>query len=214
MMTNLNDLGKEYALSHLEETDLASNPVEQFRKWITEAIQAKVKEPNAMALATVDADGQPHCRMMLLKYFDDRGFVFFSNYQSTKGHDLEHAPKAAMVFWWPHFERQVRIEGSISRLDDKHSDEYFAQRDPESNIAASLSKQSQVMTDKQDFVDKFEEMRSNIDKSPSLSRPPHWGGYVLSPERVEFWQGGPHRLHDRLSYEKNGDEWSISRLYP
>lgn len=213
-MTNLNDLGQEYELSHLEERDLNPDPIEQFRKWISEAIQAAVKEPNAMALATVSPQGQPHCRMVLLKYFDERGFVFFSNYESTKGNDLNHNPKASLTFWWPDFERQVRIEGTISKLDSKHSDEYFAQRDPESNLAATLSKQSQILTNKQLFVDEFDNQRSKLDDSTPMIRPDHWGGYILKPHRMEFWQGGPHRLHDRLSYNHDSNAWNIVRLYP
>lgn len=213
-MTNLNDLGEDYQLSHLEEGDINPNPVKQFEIWINEAISANVKDPNAMALATADAQGVVSNRMMLLKYFDDNGFVFFSNYESPKSQALSSHPQAALLFWWPKLERQVRIQGTVAKLDKKHSDLYFEKREKESNIASTLSKQSQILHDKQVFIDHFQQEKENLKNQNQIPRPDHWGGFILTPSNIEFWQGGPHRIHDRIAFEKDGASWQMNRLYP
>ena len=212
-MANLNDIRRDFGLSHLEESDLARDPIQQFELWIQEAIQSNVKDPNGMALATADAKGRVSVRMMLLKYFDQNGFVFFTNYESLKGRMVAENPHASLLFWWPDFERQVRVEGLIEKLDQKHSDEYFNERLFESNIAALLSKQSRVLSDKQAFIDEVEQARKEFHSKPIL-RPDYWGGYILKPHYFEFWQGGTQRLHDRLVYQMKNDRWSITRLYP
>ncbi|HET9843963.1 MAG TPA: pyridoxamine 5'-phosphate oxidase [Gammaproteobacteria bacterium] len=212
-MTNLNDLGRQYELSHLEEHDLKPQPLEQFQLWIQDAIEGKVKDPNAMVLSTVNAQGLVSSRLMLLKYFDKNGLVFFTNYHSPKAQALQEHPQATLLFWWSEFERQVRIDGLVEKLDSEHSDAYFQKRERESNIAAMLSKQSTPLNDKKSFIDLFEKER-NKSSDDALIRPPFWGGYLLKPVYYEFWQGGPHRLHDRLVYRKIKEDWEITRLYP
>ncbi len=213
-MTDLNNMGSQYTLSHLEETDLNSNPIEQFDEWMKEAIKSQAPEPTGMTLATSDKHGVVRTRTVLLKFYDDNGFVFFSNYESAKGQAIADNPNVSLNFWWPSFERQVIIQGQARKLDAKHSDEYFAKRPKESNIAAIVSKQSHPLGHKQSLIDDYDKM---IDESKTLSqvkRPPNWGGYVVTPVEIEFWQGGAHRLHDRLRFYKTVSGWDINRLYP
>jgi len=212
---NLNDMGKDYDTKALRRQELAAHPLLQFEQWFQQAVKDQVPEPNAAALATVDASLQPRCRMVLLKYFDHSGFVFFSNYQSAKGKELEANPRAAMTFWWTQSERQVRIEGVVNQLDPNHSDQYFHHRDRESQLAAAASPQSQVLASRQELENYFSALQQQYSDNQPIERPAHWGGYVLSPTRYEFWQGRSHRMHDRFVYvADNEHQWQVMRLAP
>lgn len=217
-MVDLTQLEKEYTLSHLEKSDIAANPFEQFNIWLEEAITADVIEANAMSLATVDKMGYVSVRMVLCKSIDENGLVFFTNYNSPKSQALLAHPQAAVQFWWPTLERQVRIEGITEKLNSIDSDAYFSQRDHESQLVSVISKQSQIMANKQDFINEYEALKNKQSPNlPPLTRPDYWGGFVLKPTKFEFWQGGLHRLSDRLCYQKldlQKDVWEIVRLYP
>lgn len=216
-MIDLSQLEKEYSLSHLEKSDLASNPFEQFNAWLQDAIAADILEPNAMSLATVDKQGHVSVRMVLCKAIDENGFIFFTNYNSPKSQALLAHPQAAVQFWWPALERQVRIEGITEKTNSIDSDTYFSQRDQESQLVSSISKQSQVMHNKQDFINEYEALKNEQLHAPALTRPDYWGGFILKPTKFEFWQGGLHRLSDRLCYQKSSlkdQSWEIVRLYP
>lgn len=205
------DIRKQYSKSVLLEDSLAPTPLEQFSKWFDEALQAEVVEPNAMALATVGEDGCPAARIVLLKGLDQRGLVFFTNYESRKGRELSACPRASLLFFWPELERQVRIEGCIERIDDAESDVYYNSRPLGSRIGAWVSPQSQPIT-RDDLERRLTHFTETLGENPS--RPPHWGGYRLRPERVEFWQGRPSRLHDRMQYRLENDRWVVQRLAP
>jgi len=203
---------KEYQKGALSEKDVENCPVKQFSKWFHEVVHSGYPEPNAVSLATVSASGKPSVRIVLLKDYSEAGFVFYTNYRSRKAHDIMHNPRAAMAFYWHHFERQVRIEGNIRKVDAKISDEYFESRPFESRVGAIISEQSTVIESRQVLDDKFSDFLSENRKT---ERPRHWGGYLLEPVSVEFWQGRENRLHDRILYQKeqNG-EWHIFRLAP
>lgn len=213
-MANLNDVGHEYQLSHLEESDLAKTPMAQFDIWMKEALAANIPDATAFVLSTVDQDSQVSSRVVLLKYYDDNGLVFFTNYNSPKAKAIEAHPGASALFWWPQFERQVRVQGTAHKIAAKYSDEYFAKRDKNSNIAAVLSRQSEELEDKQAFIEQYKASQIQHEHSDNIPRPEYWGGLCLSIETMEFWQGGSHRIHDRLKYSKQGDGWKINRLYP
>ncbi len=207
------ELRREYQRDALDEAHCAAEPFAQFGRWFDEAVRADLPEPNAMTLATADAAGRPSARMVLLKGFDLRGFVFFSNYESDKGRDLAANPHAALLFFWQELERQVRLAGPVAQLDPAESDAYFASRPLASRLGAWASPQSQPISGKAWLVARVAEMGVRHGLSPE--RPPHWGGYLLRPETVEFWQGRPSRLHDRLRYSKaEGDAWRLDRLAP
>ncbi|MGY8523843.1 pyridoxamine 5'-phosphate oxidase [Paracidovorax citrulli] len=212
-MTQLADLRRSYVLGSLTENDVATDPVDQFQRWFDEALTAKLPEPNAMTLATVNADGQPSARIVLLKGLDARGFTFFTNYQSRKGLDMEANPLAALLFHWVQLERQVRIEGRVQKVSDAESDAYFLSRPLGSRLGAWASEQSAEVPDREFLEQREASFRERFGDDPP--RPPHWGGYLLVPTRVEFWQGRPSRLHDRIVYlrEPNG-AWRIARLSP
>ncbi|MBF6986777.1 MULTISPECIES: pyridoxamine 5'-phosphate oxidase [Cupriavidus] len=212
-MTQLADLRRTYVLGSLSETDVAPDPMSQFKRWFDEAVTAKLPEPNAMTLATVGADGQPSARIVLLKGIDDRGFTFFTNYESRKGLDLAANPRAALLFHWVQLERQVRVEGIVEKVADDESDAYFASRPLGSRVGAWASEQSREVPGRDVLEQRELEYRSKFGDNPP--RPPHWGGYRLVPTAMEFWQGRPSRLHDRIAYRvQPGGAWQIVRLSP
>lgn len=198
----------------LDEKSADPNPVRQFQSWYDEAVTAGIPMAEAMTLATATADGKPSARMALLKLVDESGFVFYTNYQSRKARELEANPFAAMVFYWEPLERQVRVEGNVSRVSAAESDEYFQTRPRESQIGAIASPQSDVIKSREALERRFRELEEDY-SGQTIQRPNNWGGYRLTPERIEFWKGQPGRLHDRLCYElqPNGT-WMISRLAP
>jgi pyridoxamine 5'-phosphate oxidase len=203
----------EYISDGIQEKQLRSNPIDQFEVWLKEAVDSKVPEPNAFHLATVSADGQPAGRVMLLKGFDEQGFVFFTNYNSRKGEDLISNPKAAITFLWLELFRQVRIEGAIAKVPDAESEAYFHSRPRGSQLGAAVSHQSRVLANRADLDRAYKELEATY-KDQSIPKPPHWGGYRLTPHRVEFWQGRASRLHDRVRYSYTSQGWDREWLYP
>jgi pyridoxamine 5'-phosphate oxidase len=210
--SNLPDERKSYERDALEEADAAVDPLRQFGAWMDEAFAAKVPEPNAMTLATVGAGGRPSTRIVLIKGFDARGIVWFTNYDSRKGHELAANPFAALQFHWVELERVVRIEGRVERVDDAESDAYFASRPLDSRIGAWASPQSQVIPSRGVLVANAAKYAAKFLMNPP--RPPHWGGFRLQPDNWEFWQGRKSRLHDRLHYRLDGGAWTRERLAP
>jgi pyridoxamine 5'-phosphate oxidase len=212
--TTIADIRKEYKLQTLSEKDIAKDPYGQFDKWWQEAIHAGIDEPNAMTLATASADGMPDARIVLLKGFDTRGFTFFTNYNSTKGKQMLENPRASLVFFWKELERQVRVSGLVSLTSEKISDDYFNSRPEGSRIGAWASPQSKPI-ESREWLEQNEKNYEQQWAGQSITRPLHWGGYVLKPVRMEFWQGRPSRLHDRLLYTLQIDgAWKIERLAP
>lgn len=209
---NIADLRKEYTRRGLDEAEAGDDPFEQFRLWFDQALAAGVPEPNAMTLATIAADGRLSARVVLLKGFDRRGFVFYTNYRSRKASDLAATGVAALVFFWPELERQIRIEGSVEQAAAAESDAYFASRPLGSRWGAWASPQSQVIAGRETLDQRLAEIQERWDDDPP--RPPHWGGYRVLPDTLEFWQGRPSRLHDRLRYRLQGDAWIRERLAP
>jgi len=211
---SLSDLRREYALAGLKEPDLDPSPFKQFDKWFQQALAAGLPEPNAMTLATATPDGKPSARVVLLKGFDERGFVFFTNYESQKGRDLSANPQAALVFYWIELERQVRISGGVSRVSAEESETYFHSRPIGSQLSAWASQQSEVVSGREILEDRLEELTQEYQSKP-IPLPPFWGGYRVAPDTLEFWQGRPNRLHDRLRYTlQPGSQWLIERLSP
>jgi pyridoxamine 5'-phosphate oxidase len=209
----LADIRKDYTLKSLEIQDVANDPLQQFRHWMEEAIQAEALEVNAMCLSTISKDGFPNSRIVLLKELDE-GFVFFTNYESSKGKELASSPKASLTFFWPEIERQVRVVGTVGKISEKESDTYFFSRPISSQIGAWSSPQSQEISDRTVIEDSQKRLEEEIKLNP-IQRPSHWGGYRLIPHRIEFWQGRPSRLHDRISYELDGGtNWKKVRLAP
>lgn len=209
----LADIRKDYTLKSLEIQDVDSDPLVQFRRWMEEAIQAEALEVNAMCLSTISEDGFPNARIVLLKELDE-GFVFFTNYASSKGKELSASPKASLTFFWPEIERQVRVVGTVEKISEKESDTYFFSRPISSQIGAWASPQSQEIIDRSVIEESQKRLTEEFKKTP-IKRPVHWGGYRLLPHRIEFWQGRPSRLHDRICYELAGKSiWKKVRLAP
>lgn len=205
------ELRRDYDGAPLVEEQCAPDPAAQFQRWFDQAVAQGLTMPNAMTLATVDAEGAPHARIVLLKELDADGFVFFTNYESRKGQELAANSKAALMFWWQELARQVRIQGKVHKVSAAESDAYFASRPRESNLAAMASDQSRTLESR----DVLESRMRALDSDADLVRPAHWGGYRLVPESYEFWQGRPDRTHDRLEYRRDNDgAWQITRLYP
>jgi len=210
---NIADIRKEYKLQSLHEADVESNAIAQFSKWWDEAMKSDIDDVNAMALATASTDGKPSVRIVLLKGFDERGFTFFTNYESNKGIELANNPKASIVFFWKELQRQIRIDGITEKTSALESDTYFASRPEGSRIGAWASPQSKVIT-RSEIESKFSLSQNKFAKK-NIPRPPFWGGYRIKPQVIEFWQGRPNRLHDRIVYnlDENSD-WKIERLAP
>jgi pyridoxamine 5'-phosphate oxidase len=207
-------LRREYELRGLREEDALPDAIAEFAVWFDDAVRAGVREPNAMTLATASADGAPSARIVLLKGVDHGGFVFFTNYESAKGRELAENPRAALVFFWPELERQVRVVGKVSRVSAEESDEYFASRPLGARLGAWASRQSTVISGRDDLERALQETQRRF--PGDVPRPAHWGGFRLAPERIEFWQGRPSRLHDRLVYVRSSPDgvWSRARLSP
>lgn len=212
-MDNIASIRKNYALKTLSEHDVFPDPIRQFQQWWDEAIHSNIEEVNAMTLATASADGMPSARIVLLKGLDQEGFRFFTNYESLKGQQLAENPKACLVFFWKELERQVRVTGLVSRTPDAESDAYFHSRPAGSQVGAIVSPQSHVIESREWLDQQYKRVEKEVGKSPE--RPGYWGGYLVKPVIVEFWQGRPSRLHDRLQYslQESGD-WTIERLAP
>jgi pyridoxamine 5'-phosphate oxidase len=210
---DLAQMRKSYEQAELDETHVSAWPIDQFHHWFDEAVKAKALEPNAMTLATVGADGRPSTRVLLIKGADPQGLVWFTNYQSRKGQDLSANPVAAMQFFWPELERVVRVEGRVERVSEAESDEYYRQRPLGSRIGAWVSPQSSVLPSREQLELAWAEQQARLGDDPE--RPANWGGYRLLPDRWEFWQGRPSRLHDRIEYRLQPDgAWLIQRLAP
>jgi pyridoxamine 5'-phosphate oxidase len=211
--TPLSELRTEYKRAVLDEQDVDPDPLIQFNRWFEQAVAAQVPEPNAMTLATADAEGRPSARIVLLKDTADGAFTFYTNYASRKGRELAARPLAALLFFWPELERQVRIEGAISRGDDVAADRYFASRPRLSRLGAWASPQSEPLPDRATLEAGFAAAAARF-PGEDVARPPHWGGYRLVPGYFEYWQGRRSRLHDRIAYRRNGTAWQINRLAP
>jgi len=208
------DIRKDYILKTLSESDAEDNPIAQFEKWWKEAVHSEIIEPNAMTLATASSDGLPAARIVLLKGFDQKGFLFYTNYNSFKGQQLAENPRACLVFFWKEIERQVRITGIVSKVNPASSDEYFHSRPSLSRFGAVASPQSQVIESREWLELRVEKLTEDLG-SEDPKRPEHWGGYIVRPVTIEFWQGRSNRLHDRLQYSlEEGGGWKIERLAP
>jgi pyridoxamine 5'-phosphate oxidase len=208
------DLRREYARARLDESDVSHDPMVEFARWFAEAQEARVLEPNAMTLATADADGAPAARIVLLKGFDERGFVFFTDYRSRKGAELEANPRAALVFYWGELERQIRITGRVTRTSAEESEAYFQSRPLGSRLGAWVSHQSRVIPSRAVLERDLREIEARFGDG-EVPLPGHWGGYRVEPVTVEFWQGRPSRLHDRIRYGRQpSGRWVIERLSP
>lgn len=213
-MQDLPNLRQEYSKSTLEVETIMKDPVKQFEKWFQEAVQSGVVEPNAMTVSTVKADGRPSSRILLLKGIENQKFVFFTNYQSSKGKELEQNPAVALNFFWPELERQVRIEGVAQRIDAARSEAYFQSRPRGSQIGAWSSPQSAVLDNRKILEERIHEIERRFEGKTVLPKPQQWGGYEVEPNLFEFWQGRESRLHDRIQFINDGKQWEIFRLAP
>lgn len=213
MIDRIADLRQEYAKDGLLEGHVGDTPIELFAAWFEDALEGGVVEPNAMTLATVDAAGRPSARIVLLKGFDDNGFVFYTNRSSRKGSEMAANTYASLVFWWEPLQRQVRIDGDVEWVADDESDAYFASRPRGSQLGAWASEQSAVIESREVLSEKLKALEAHYE-GREVPRPPHWGGYRVIPRSIEFWQGRPSRLHDRLIFRRDSDSWNIARLSP
>ncbi|SFB89331.1 Pyridoxamine 5'-phosphate oxidase [Marinospirillum celere] len=215
MNRDLAAMRRNYAKEPLTEQKAGDCPFALFTQWLSDAMQSETLDPNAMTLATVDTSGQPKARTLLLKGFSkEKGWVFYTNYESDKGSELAHNPKCSLLFWWENLERQVRIEGQVQKLSEQESDAYYSSRPRDSQLGAWVSEQSQIIENREVMEERqaiLEEQYQGID---ALPRPPHWGGYQLRPTSIEFWQGQPSRLHDRIRFRYEDGEWIMERLAP
>ena len=212
-MDRIAALRKDYTQAELSEGDLTPNPFAQFSHWFEQALRAELPEPNAMTLATVSADGRPAARIVLIKGFDERGFCFYTNYDSRKGHELSAKPLAALLFHWMPLERQVRIRGHVTPVSDAEADAYFATREHGKQIGAWASHQSEPLSSHAALIARAAELELKYALSP-VPRPPHWSGYRVSPQEIEFWSQGTFRLHDRMLFTRKGEGWETVRLNP
>lgn len=210
---HIRKLREDYSLSTLDENDVHADPIEQFKIWLDESLKAILPEPNAMTLSTVDSDQKPHSRIVLLKGIEKNGFIFYTNYKSDKGRDIESNPNVSICFLWKELERQVRIEGVAKKISSEASEEYFVSRPVKSQIGAVASEQSSVIENRAILEEKFEAL-TKLYSTGHVPMPDHWGGYVVEPTSIEFWQGRRSRLHDRIKYEKEKKNWIIKRLAP
>ena len=213
MTTNIADLRKDYTLNGLDQTDVSPDPIVQFQQWFAAALAAGVHEPNAMHLATINPEGRPEGRIVLVKGVDAAGFSFYTNYNSQKGTSLGANPMASLTFFWPELERQVRIEGWVEKVSETESDTYFNSRPRGSQLGAWVSQQSQVIAGRDVLTSQQEELENRFNGQP-IPRPPHWGGFRVIPDKIEFWQGRPSRLHDRIRYRLEAGTWLIERVSP
>jgi len=209
----LQNLRQDYRSAALTEQEADKNPISQFAAWFTDAMTAKIFEPNVMTLATADKAGRPSARIVLLKGFNEEGFTFYTNYNSHKGKELAENPYAALVFFWAELERQVRIEGSVTKIDPQISDQYFHSRPVGSQIGAIVSPQSSIIESRDLLELKVNQLTEEF-KEKEIPRPAHWGGYIVKPMTIEFWQGRTSRLHDRINYHLVDGNWIINRLAP
>jgi pyridoxamine 5'-phosphate oxidase len=207
------DIRRDYQLKTLSEKEVMAEPIGQFSVWWDEAVESHIDEVNAMTLATANKEGRPSARIVLLKGFDEKGFVFFTNYQSAKARAIMENPRVTLLFFWKELERQVKIEGTISRISDAENDEYFNSRPEQSKIGAWASPQSQPIENRE-WLEKNWKKYAEQFNGKSVPRPVHWGGYLVVPDLMEFWQGRPGRLHDRIVYTKENGKWKIGRLAP
>lgn len=214
MKDYLNKLRKDYSIMRLDEKDVEDDPFGQFEKWLIDAANAEVNEPNAMVLSTVDKSLQPHSRIVLLRDVSKNGFTFYTNYESDKGMDIAHNPKVSLNFFWVELERQVRIEGLAHKIPQLESTDYYKRRPRESQISAWASPQSKVVKSRAELDDKWKEMEEKWKNSTEIERPPFWGGYIVKPTMLEFWQGRPSRFHDRIKYRLEKNQWIIERIAP
>lgn len=212
-MSSIANIRSDYKLLSLDEADVASSPITQFGKWWDEVIKSGIDEANAMTLATATPEGVPSARIVLLKGFDERGFIFYTNYNSHKGKELAANAHAALVFFWKELERQVRIEGTVIKTSETESREYFDSRPAGSRIGAIVSPQSETLKNRAALETKYSEVQASY-QNKEIPLPSHWGGYIVQPTLFEFWQGRPSRLHDRIQYQLKNDTWQITRLAP
>lgn len=213
-MKPIADIRKEYSKYSLDIDSISKNPVEQFNRWFEEALVAQVLEPNALTLSTVSENGFPSGRIVLLKAVENDKFQFFTNYQSQKGKELDSNPACALTFFWPELERQVRVDGIAARLDQAVSEKYFQSRPRESQIGAWASPQSAVISKREILEERVAELQKKFEGTEKLPKPNQWGGYEVEPVRIEFWQGRPSRLHDRIVFTKTDGVWQVNRLAP
>jgi pyridoxamine 5'-phosphate oxidase len=215
MQNKIADLRLDYKMQSLDIQDVSEKPIEQFNNWFQEALQSDLREPNAMVVATVDKNNMPNARVVLLKGVSERGFVFFTNFESKKGQELLQNPKAALVFNWLELERQIRIQGTVEKISEEESIAYFQSRPKGSQIGAWVSPQSQVIENRFILEAKQNELEAKFEKESILPKPANWGGYRVVPQTIEFWQGRSSRLHDRVFYTlQNDGSWTIERLAP
>lgn len=213
LVNYLNEIRRDFAGKPLNEDSVELDPLIQFGIWFEEAVNAQILDPSAMSVTTVNPIGQPSTRIVYMRGINKKGFVFYTNYNSEKGRDLAENNKVALNFFWGGLERQVRVEGEVSKISKEDSDVYFAQRPRESQIGAWASSQSEILDDRKSLEERVVYFTEKF-KDIEVARPPHWGGYIVYPTRIEFWQGRPNRLHDRIVYTKSDEDWKQSRLSP